>query len=524
MTTGRTRLLKLVTNRTFIVATAAVLGFFMTFNVAAKVQNQEYLSRALTLAKSIAVMPDVVSLVELGDPDHKLAALAANVVKRTGATYIVITDSAGVRLSHPNPALIGQRVDDAGAALAGQSTTTFNHGSLGVSANGRTPIFDNSNNIIGIVSAGFLTNTFAGDVKHLQNSFIFLGFGIILLGFIVAEILARTLRNRRIENELSEVTSKYQEREAMLHAIKEGVITLSPERKILLINDEAMRLLDLDSSSVGRVIDQVIPQGRLLDLIEGETLQGDDETVLTEKFSLRINTRPVRHLGRAVGYVVTLRDRTEHIGLMRELDSITNLTNALRAQQHEYSNRIHALNGLLELGRFDDAKEYLGEISAVDADLAERLNDKIANQTVTALLLAKVAIAREKGVVLTIDPQTSLDGITLDINAEITVIGNLIDNALDSVAGAQNAQVSVAITASHSNSKIITVRDNGSGLPEPRPDIVFEDGFSTKISAGSSHRGLGLAIVSRLIKQAGGSITCYNNHGAVFVVEIPVHQ
>ena len=135
MTTGRTRLLKLVTNRTFIVATAAVLGFFMTFNVAAKVQNQEYLSRALTLAKSIAVMPDVVSLVELGDPDHKLAVLADTVVKRTGATYIVITDSAGVRLSHPNPALIGQRVDDAGAALAGQSTTTFNHGSLGVSAN-----------------------------------------------------------------------------------------------------------------------------------------------------------------------------------------------------------------------------------------------------------------------------------------------------------------------------------------------------------------------------------------------------
>ena len=209
---------------------------------------------------------------------------------------------------------------------------------------------------------------------------------------------------------------------------------------------------------------------------------------------------------------------------MRELDSVRNLTNALRAQQHEYANRIHALNGLLELGRFDDAKEYLGEISAVDADLAERLNDKIANQTVTALLLAKVAIAREKGVILTIDPQTSLDGITLDINAEITVIGNLIDNALDAVAGAQNAQVSVTITASHSESKIITVRDNGSGLPEPRPDIVFEDGFSTKISAGSSHRGLGLAIVSRLIKQAGGSITCYNNHGAVFVVEIPVHQ
>jgi two-component system CitB family sensor kinase len=524
MSTFRIRALKILSNRTLIVVIAALLGLVMTFNVAQRVQNQEYLSRALTLAKSISIMPDVITLVQSKDPSHQLPGLALLISQRTGASYIVITDKNGVRLSHPNPALIGQRVLDAQEALAGHSTTTFNHGSLGLSANGRTPIFDSSNKVIGIVSAGFLTSTFSSEVKHLKNSFIFLGFGIIFLGFILAEFLSRTLRNRRIESELLEVTSKYQEREAMLQAIKEGVITLSPDRKILLINDEAMRLLDLNSQAVGRVIDQVLPQGRLLDLIEGETLQGDDEIVLTEKFSLRINTRPVRHLGRAIGYVVTLRDRTEHIGLMRELDSVTNLTNALRAQQHEYANRIHALNGLLELGRFDDAKQYLGEISSVDADLAERLNDKIANQTITALLLAKVAIAREKGVTLTIDPQTSLDDLALDLNAEITVLGNLIDNALDAVAGSSNGQVSLTITTSHSNSKIITVRDNGTGLPEPRPDVVFEDGFSTKMADGSSHRGLGLAIVSRLVKQSGGSITCYNNHGAVFVVEIPVKK
>ena len=522
MTTGRTRFLRIISNRTLIVSVAAVLGLLMTFQVSQQVQNQQYLSRALTLAKSISIMPDVISRVESGDPKHELAALALVISKRTGASYVVIADKNGIRLSHPNPALIGQRVDDAQQALAGASTTTFNHGSLGLSANGRTPIFNSAGSIIGIVSAGFLTNTFSNEVKHLQNSFIFLGFGIIFLGFILAEILSRTLRNRRIENELAEATSKYQEREAMLHSIKEGVITLSVDRKILLINDEAMRLLDLSKSVVGQAIEAVLPQGRLLDLIEGETRQGDDEIVLNDKFSLRINARPVRQLGRHVGYVITLRDRTEHVGLLRELDGVTNLTNALRAQQHEYANRMHALNGLLELGRYDEAKEYLGEISTMDADLAEKLSDKIANQAVTALLLAKVAIAREKGVTLIIDPQGSLDKLSLDTNAQITVLGNLIDNALDAVAGLKGAHVSLTIEASHSNTRIITVRDNGPGLPEPRPDVVFEDGFSTKISEGSSHRGLGLAIVSRLIKQSGGTITCYNNHGAVFIVEIPV--
>ena len=524
MSTKRMKLLKLVSNRALIVLVAALLGLLMTFNVTQRVQNQEYLSRALTLAKAISVMPDVIYLVETGDRNHQIPKLALVIASRTSASYIVITDRNGVRLSHPNPALIGQRVDDAQDALAGASTTTFNKGSLGLSANGRTPIFDTNHKVIGIVSAGYLTYTFSGEVKHLQNSFIFLGFGIIFLGFILAEILARTLKNRRMESELIEVTSKYQEREAMLHAIKEGVITLSPDRKILLINDEAMRLLDLKKQVVGQAIDAVLPQGRLLDLIEGETLQGDDEIVLNDNFSLRINTRPVRHLGRQIGHVITLRDRTEHIGLMREIDSITNLTNALRAQQHEYANRIHALTGLIELGRFDDARKYLGEISNMDADLAEKLTDRIANQTVTALLLAKVAIAREKGVALEIDPQTSLDDISLDSNAQITVIGNLIDNALDAVAGTTDGQVRLTLESSLSNTKIITVRDNGIGLPEPRPDVVFQDGFSTKVSEGSSHRGLGLAIVSRLVKQSGGTITCYNNRGAVFVVEIPTKK
>ena len=182
------KLLRLVSNRALIVLVAALLGLAMTFNVTQRVQDQEYLSRALTLAKAISVMPDVISLVEAGDPNHQLPKLALVIAERTQASYIVITDKYGVRMSHPNPALIGQRVEDAQSALAGASTTTFNKGSLGLSANGRTPIFDANHKVIGIVSAGYLTYTFASEVKHLQNSFIFLGFGIIFLGFILAEI------------------------------------------------------------------------------------------------------------------------------------------------------------------------------------------------------------------------------------------------------------------------------------------------------------------------------------------------
>jgi two-component system CitB family sensor kinase len=522
----RNRLVGAASNRTFIVLVAATLGLVLTFHIARQVQDQEYQQRALTLAQSIAAIPEVDYLVSIDDPNHQLQELATQIAKKTHATYIVIADHNGVRLSHPNPKKIGQRLTtlEAGVVLAGTSTTELDHGSLGVSANGRTPIFNNQGKVIGLVSAGYLTSNFGGEVSSLRTSFLLYGFGIILLGFMLAEILARRLRNRRVETELEETRLKFQERDAMLHAIKEGVITLTRDKKIGLINDEAKRLLGLNDNVIGKQIESVVSEGRLLDLLEGEVFQGDDEQVLNERFSLRVNHKAVKQFGRDIGSIITLRDRTEHIGLMRELDSVKNLTNALRAQQHEYANRMHTINGLLELHRYEDAKDYLGEIASLDADLAETLNNKIANPVITALLLAKTVFSREKGVTLVIESHTSLDDLKLEQDAQITVIGNLIDNAIEATASAIGGIVTVSFEDGSDSNKRITVRDTGPGLPEPSPEVVFQDGFSTKSAFSSAHRGLGLAIVYRLVAQVGGRISCFNDKGAVFVVEIPVHS
>ncbi len=522
MFSWRPRLIRLASNRVSIVLLAALLGVILTFNIAKSAQDQEYRQRALTLAESIAAIPEVETLVVSGDPEHQLQVMADSIEKKTNATYVVIADIHAVRLTHPNPLLVGKKLEDAALTLRGVPNTSLNHGSLGLSARGRTPIRDAAGKVVGLVSAGYLTSSFSNQNNYLRTSFLLYGFGIIFLGFLLAEFLSRRLRNRRVENELQETRLKFQERDAMLHSIKEGVVTLDPAKRIQLINDEAKRLLGLDESVVGKSIDLVMPQGRLLDLLEGEGSQGDDELVLNESFSLRVNNRPVKVLRRDMGSVITLRDRTEHIGLLRELDSVKNLTNALRAQQHEYANRMHTLNGLLELKRFQEAQSYLGEITSLDADLAEMLSDKISNQVITALLLAKVVIARERGVALKISAQTSLDDLKLDQNALITVLGNLIDNAIEATANSESGVVTIEFTPGPGVFKTVSVRDNGPGVPEPHPEIVFEDGFSTKSTVPNAHRGLGLAIVSRLVRQAQGKISCYNEQGAVFIVEIPV--
>ncbi len=515
--------LRFATNRTLIVLIAAILGLLLTFNIASNVEDNQFKQRALAVAESVAAIPQVAIYVEEKGHSSELQALANKVATQTGARYIVIADSNGIRLTHPNPALVGLRIDGPLLALQGKSYTTVNSGSLGRSANGKTPIFNASGKIIGLVSAGFLASSFTGETSYLRQAFLLYGIGLIILGFFLAEFLARRLRNRKIEAELQSIRTKYQEREAMLHAIKEGVITLTPHNRIVLINDEAKRLLQLDESAIGNSIESLIPHGRLLDLLEGEVHEDDDGLVLNESFSLRVNRRSVKLLGKDIGAVITVRDRTEHIGLMRELDSIKNLTNALRAQQHEYSNRMHTLTGLLELQRYEEASQYLGEISHVDANLAETLRDKLDDPTITALLLAKVSIAREKGVKLDISPLTSIGDLAIDQNAKITVVGNLIDNAIEATAGMQSAQVNVIFDQVRHNEKRIQVQDNGPGLPEPYPQVVFEDGFSTKSLQANSHRGLGLAIVSRLVKQAAGVVECRNDDGAIFTVVLPVN-
>ena len=517
----RTTLLRLGSNRILVILIAALIGATLAFRVAQTAQDNQYKLRALAIANATAAMPDVIELITAGDPQHQLPIIAESIRKRTDATYVVIADKNGIRYSHPNPAMIGHRLDGPLPALQGVSSTSTNEGSLGRSANGKTPIFGQGNRIIGMVSAGILQSKFAEDNKYLTRAFLLFGIGFILLGFLLAELLSRRLKGQKIANELERVTSKYQEHDAMLHAIKEGVITLTPQGKITLVNDEALRLLNLQESVLGKHIGDVLPKGRLLDLLLGQIQQGDDEIVLNENFSLRVNRRPVRQMGRDFGAVVTLRDRTEHIGLMRELDSVRNLTDALRAQQHEYSNRMHTLYGLLELHRYEEASEYLGEISSINADLAETLHDHIANPTITALLIAKVSIARERGVKLSINAEVPMNDFAIEQNALITIVGNLLDNAIDAATGSKDAEVEISITSLEGARKLIRVHDTGHGLPDPNPEVIFEDGYSTKPPRPGGHRGLGLAIVQRLVKQVDGEINCFNQNGATFVVELP---
>jgi two-component system CitB family sensor kinase len=289
---------------------------------------------------------------------------------------------------------------------------------------------------------------------------------------------------------------------------------------VTAVNDEARRLLGLHTAGLGRPLEQLVPPGRLRDVLSGAVV-GPDETVLTEDYCLTVNRMPVALQGRELGAVVTLRDRTELVGALRELDSVRGLTDALRAQQHEFANRMHTLAGLIELGDQAEAIAFITQTEAAQIGAAEAIRARVLSAPVAALILAKQTVAAERGVHLELSADSLLDEAPDRVQALITILGNLVDNAIDAAAGnGPPATVELRLRVDEGG---ITARvtDTGPGVPAELTGAVFQDGFTTKAPRGEVRRGLGLALVQRTVTQVGGRITVRPGPGAAFTVWLP---
>ena len=509
---------------------AVVVGFGLYLRLLRSDLNHQYEYQALVVARTAANDRSIQSAMAAGDPGGTVEATAERLRRVMGASYIVVLDRRGIRHSHPKPQLVGQRVSEPLVALDGKSYVDVDHGNLGLSANGKVPLYSPAGAIIGEVSAGIPERRVEAALSSSLPTLYFASGLALLAGTVASLVLARRLKQQTFGLELDEIATLLQEREAMLHGIREGVVTMDPDGRISLINEEARHLLGITGAAVGRRVEDLLDPGPVRDTLTGKRGQVVDQTVLTSGYALVFTRMPVLHGAVPIGAVATVRDRTETLGLLRELDSVRSLTDALRAQQHEHANRMHVLTGLLELGRYEHASSYLEEISDVAADHAETLRDTVGNPVVLALLLAKSSIASEQGVRLRIDVDTGPDseevgpGAPLlagsaDTRLLVTVIGNLVDNAIDAAAGTPGAEVELSLWRDTDATLHITVTDNGPGIADP--EAVFRHGYTTKESGAPAGRGIGLALVHGLVNRAGGTIAASNDHGAVFDVVLP---
>ncbi|MEU9331367.1 sensor histidine kinase [Streptomyces canus] len=514
---------RILANQLAILALTGAIGFVL-FVVAQRGEiDRAYEQRALDIAQTTAAEPQIQQAVEYGGGGDVVQTVAERIRKASGASYVVVIDLHGIRHSHPDPALIGEPVGDPIVVLDGRPHVGSDQGATGRSANGKAPLYGPTGKLVGEVSAGIPERDVLGELWRELPAFGLYAAIAVALGSAAAFLLATRLKRSTFGLELEEIAGLLQDREAMLHGIREGVIAFDPDGRITVVNDEARHLLGL-GTALGSTLEEVLPEGRLRRALDG-TLTGTDLNVLTDDHCLVVNRMPVTLHGRELGAVVTVRDRTEMIGLLRELDSVRGLTDALRAQQHEFTNRMHTVAGLLDIGDLDAAYEYAVESAGAEQALTESVRERIGNALLVGLIVAKTTVAAERGVRMVLSEDSALGEDPPHLRRLLTIVGNLLDNAIDAAAGgpapAGDREVGLSLVEAV-DLVMVRVADSGQGIPPGAAESIFEDGWSTRPDRGTARRGLGLALVHRLTQLYGGTITVSEGPGAVFTVMLPV--
>jgi two-component system, CitB family, sensor kinase len=484
---------------------------------------------SLAVTTTLAHDPFVISAVQTADPSEVLQPYAVKVMDSAGLDFVTIMDTDGTRFTHRNPDEIGKTfLGTTDAALRGETLTETFTGTLGPSVRAVVPVMDGGE-VVAIVSAGV---TVSNVVASLGPRIPFvIGAAALLVGvgsagaFLARRFLSRLTGSMR-PSELSRMVSYY---ESILHSVREGLVLTDAGGRVVLYNDEAAELLDLPPAAGDArpvpVSDLDLPPSLAL-LIEGAGRAVDESHVAGHRI-LVVNqqpaTRPGGTTGRALGTLTTLRDRTEVNKLAGELESVRTLSDALRSQTHEHANRLHTVVSLLELGRSQEAIDLIAQEVELSQALADDVVGAINEPVLSALLLGKAAQAKERGIDLRLGVDDELPPSNLSPSELVSVVGNLIDNAMDAaVDGPAPGWVSLTVMLDAETGMLeLTVADSGRGIDPAIADEIFSRGVSTK-SADVAGRGYGLAVVREILGRRGGSIELSQRTGTEFVVRVPV--
>lgn len=481
---------------------------------------------ARTLAEDAQVRTAVAAISASDDEpdaealrDGDLQEIATDVMARTGALFVVITDDEGIRLAHPLPSRIGEVVSTPFAAvLAGHEVVDWQTGTLGESARAKVPVRDDSGTPVGEISVGFERNGVFDDLPPLLAALGLTAAGALALALLTFLLLRRRWERLTIGVQPEELVALVQNQTAVLDGVGDGVLAVDQDGVVRVSNAAADRLLGLHHP-VGRPVDALPLPPVVRDTASGARDRA--EAVVGDRM-LYLESRAVRRDGRALGDVLIVRDRTDLIALTERLEAVRTMTSALRVQRHEFANRLHVAAGLIDAGRVDDARAFLDElVSRGPVAFPVTGLDLVGDPFLHAFLGAKGVEASERGVALRIAADTQVIGTVRRAEDVASVLGNLVDNAVvAAVAAAREPRWVEVSVLSDGDALVVTVADSGEGLRPSAPRPHADDG-----SGGSVHgHGIGLPLATEIARRSGGDLWIIDSggpdHGAVFAARL----
>lgn len=520
--------LKLRTTITLLVllVIATVLVVVHSFYLHQITEQTRYslVEKAKAISHTLAVSSDVAQMLQTPSEQQHLQNYMEQVRKNNSLLFVVVMDTNGIRHTHPNPALIGQHFagGDETKALRGVETVGEARGTLGLSMRVITPFYDHGR-LIGAIAVGISTLKLDQLIeKNRLVTYIAILFGAAV-GIIGAYILARQIKKIMFGFEPSEIADLFEQRNAMLHCIREGVLAINAQSEITLINDEAKLLFRRMMTSESMLADEGSKTWagtfNLSEVLKtGESRY--DEEIIFNGINLLTNCVPLRINGQITGAIATFRDKTEVSQLIQRITGMSHYADALRGQTHEFMNKLHVILGLVNLKAYDQLENYIMDIAdRYHADIGSLVR-QIHDPVMAGFILSKINRCKELGITLEIHTVPCLpEALDTQISHElITVIGNLLENALDAMKGQDNGHICLNFLWME-NALTLEISNNGPTIEPDTLEHMFRQGYSTK----GPHRGMGLYLVQQSIEKLDGTIRCTSNknEGTCFIAKFP---
>ncbi|WP_368482998.1 DcuS/MalK family sensor histidine kinase [Bacillus sp. MRMR6] len=503
--------LKLSTIIIFFVCLVVLLSLFFTdllisHTVGESIRNNQE-EKAKIVSRTVAKSEIVRSGLEKDDDSGAIQEYTFDIQQAADVLFIVVMDMNGIRKSHPDPGEIGKHFigGDEEVVLNGKEYVSISKGTLEQSLRAFTPIYNNVNEQIGAVVVGISLNNVEQALEKSHKNIVIGSVLGIIVGIIGAVFLARYIKKILLGLEPSSIAKIHEERNTMLQSVHEGIIAVDKNAIITLVNKSALRTftnMGLSGNPVGMKLNDYFPFSKLERVLKTGKSEKDEEITLNG-VTLLSNRAPLIVNKEIVGAISTFRDKTEVHQLAEQLTGVRMYAEALRAQSHEFMNRLHVILGMVKMGFYDDLMDFINEIVDHRVNEVSYVTKNIKDPVLAGFIIGKLSTARENKVEMKIDnetiiPKPSEEHVTHEL---ITIIGNVVDNAMEAMSEVKEKKLNLKLNY-NKNQLLIKVRDSGPGLKKQQFSHIFQKGFSTK----GENRGYGLYLVSKSVETLGGSI------------------